>query len=216
MGGKFDPQALRGAPIELRELAQSFAEATRSAADHAAKNDAAVAQQELLMKEIHHRVKNNLQIVASLLNLQASRIRQPEAKAEFASARDRVRALATLHRHLYSQGEVHTINMRQFLTELCGQLFAAMGGARGDAHFAEYRGERIADVERPGGAAVADRDGGGEQRAEICVSAWTAGERGCFSDGDEGRGGADDLRRWGRDPGWAGGGPRPECGMAWG
>ena len=131
VGGKFDPQALRGAPIELRELAQSFAEATRSAADHAAKNDAAVAQQELLMKEIHHRVKNNLQIVASLLNLQASRIRQPEAKAEFASARDRVRALATLHRHLYSQGEVHTINMRQFLTELCGQLFAAMGEREG-------------------------------------------------------------------------------------
>ncbi len=50
-------------------------------------------QQELLMREIHHRVKNNLQIVASLLNLQASRIRVPEARAEFASARDRVRAI---------------------------------------------------------------------------------------------------------------------------
>ncbi len=131
VGGKFDPQAMRSAPLELRELAQSFAEATRSAADHAARNEAAVAQQELLMKEIHHRVKNNLQIVASLLNLQASRIKQPEAKAEFASARDRVRALATLHRHLYSQGEVHTINMRLFLTELCGQLFAAMGEREG-------------------------------------------------------------------------------------
>ena len=130
-GGKFDPQSMRSAPLELRELAQSFAEATRSAADHAARNEAAVAQQELLMKEIHHRVKNNLQIVASLLNLQASRIKQPEAKAEFASARDRVRALATLHRHLYSQGEVHTINMRLFLTELCGQLFAAMGEREG-------------------------------------------------------------------------------------
>ena len=79
------------------------------------------------MQEIHHRVKNNLQIVASLLNLQASRIRQPEARAEFQSARDRVRALATLHRHLYAHGEVHTIDMREFLVELCGQLFQAMG-----------------------------------------------------------------------------------------
>ena len=79
------------------------------------------------MQEIHHRVKNNLQIVASLLNLQASRIRLPEARAEFQSARDRVRALATLHRHLYAHGEVHTIDMREFLAELCGQLFAAMG-----------------------------------------------------------------------------------------
>ena len=79
------------------------------------------------MQEIHHRVKNNLQIVASLLNLQASRIRLPEARAEFQSARDRVRALATLHRHLYAHGEVHTIDMGKFLVELCGQLFQAMG-----------------------------------------------------------------------------------------
>lgn len=92
----------------------------------------AVDQQELLMQEIHHRVKNNLQIVASLLNLQASRIRQPAARAEFQSARDRVRALATLHRHLYAHGEVHTINMREFLIELCGQLFQAMGEKAGE------------------------------------------------------------------------------------
>jgi two-component sensor histidine kinase len=90
------------------------------------------AQQELLMMEIHHRVKNNLQIVASLLNLQASRIRVPEARAEFQAARDRVRALATLHRHLYSEGEIHTINMPSFLNELCGQLFQAMGEAPGE------------------------------------------------------------------------------------
>ena len=79
------------------------------------------------MQEIHHRVKNNLQIVASLLNLQASRIKVPQAKAEFQSARDRIRALATLHRHLYAHGELHTINMRGFLTELCEQLFQALG-----------------------------------------------------------------------------------------
>jgi two-component sensor histidine kinase len=131
IGGSFDPRPLARAPIELRELAKSFADATSAIAEHAARSEAAVGQQELAMKEIHHRVKNNLQIVASLLNLQASRIRQPEAKAEFASARDRVRALATLHRHLYSEGEVQTINMRSFLTELCGQLFAAMGEREG-------------------------------------------------------------------------------------
>ena len=84
------------------------------------------------MQEIHHRVKNNLQIVASLLNLQASRIKAPAAKAEFQSARDRVRALATVHRHLYAHGEVHTINMRSFLLELCGHLFQALGETEGD------------------------------------------------------------------------------------
>jgi two-component sensor histidine kinase len=129
--GRFDATALRDPPTEISELAATFGEATQAIAEHAARHRVAVAQQELLMREIHHRVKNNLQIVASLLNLQASRIRVPEARAEFASARDRVRALATLHRHLYMQGEIHTIDMPGFLTELCSQLFQAMGEVPG-------------------------------------------------------------------------------------
>jgi two-component sensor histidine kinase len=130
-GGRFEPDLTADPPTEIRALANSFTAAIDSLAEHAARNQRAVEQQELLMREIHHRVKNNLQIVASLLNLQASRIRMPEARAEFASARDRVRALATLHRHLYLQGEVHTIDMPAFLTELCGQLFQAMGETAG-------------------------------------------------------------------------------------
>ncbi len=117
---------------DLRRLAIAFRRATMTLRRQQVRLAAAVDQQELLMQEIHHRVKNNLQIVASLLNLQASRIRQPEARAEFQSARDRVRALATLHRHLYAHGEVHTINMREFLIELCGQLFQAMGEKAGE------------------------------------------------------------------------------------
>ena len=114
-------------PSEVRVLAQSFEQATHAILRQEAELAEAIQQQELLTREIHHRVKNNLQIVASLLNLQASRIRQPEARAEFQSARDRVRALATLHRHLYATGELNAIRMRPFLQELCGQLFSAMG-----------------------------------------------------------------------------------------
>lgn len=114
-------------PSELRELAAAFLQATAALAAHEMQLRGALTQQEVLMQEVHHRVKNNMQIVASLLNLQAGRIRQPEARAEFQSARDRVRALATLHRHLYTQGEVHSINMRSFLNELCAQLFQAFG-----------------------------------------------------------------------------------------
>ncbi|MFC7554138.1 sensor histidine kinase [Pseudoroseomonas wenyumeiae] len=79
------------------------------------------------MAEIHHRVKNNLQIVASLLNLQANRLRDPAAKAEFGTARDRVQALATLHRHLYTNRTFEAIELRPFLQELCQQLFSALG-----------------------------------------------------------------------------------------
>jgi len=124
----------RGPPPtrELRQLAVSFQRATLMLHRQQSRFTAAVDQQELLMQEIHHRVKNNLQVVASLLNLQASRIRLPEARAEFQSARDRVRTLATLHRYLYAHGEVHTINMREFLIELCSQLFQAMGEKAGE------------------------------------------------------------------------------------
>ena len=126
-GVPFEARALDNAPTELIDLARSFNEATLSLREQKTALDQAQERQELLILEIHHRVKNNLQIVASLLNLQASRIRVPEARAEFQAARDRVRALATLHRHLYSEGEIHTINMPSFLNELCGQLFQAMG-----------------------------------------------------------------------------------------
>ncbi len=130
-GDRFDAGTGGLVPLELRQLAASFAEATRALAEREQQLQRAVEQQELLMQEIHHRVKNNLQIIASLLNLQASRIRLPEAKREFAAARDRVRALATLHRHLYAHGDLHTINMRSFLHELCDQLLAAMGETPG-------------------------------------------------------------------------------------
>ena len=117
---------------ELRQLAVSFQRATVMLHRQKGRLATAIDQQELLMQEVHHRVKNNLQVVASLLNLQASRIRMPEARAEFQSARDRVRTLATLHRHLYAHGELHTINMREFLIELCSQLFQAMGEKAGE------------------------------------------------------------------------------------
>lgn len=126
-GGAFMLPPDRALPSELRGLALTFQRATRTLTRREAQLKVAIQQQDLAMQEIHHRVKNNLQIVASLLNLQASRIRLPEARAEFQSARDRVRALATVHRHLYAHGGLRTINMRTFLLELCGQLFHAMG-----------------------------------------------------------------------------------------
>lgn len=131
-GEPFAIAAEQSLPRELRGLALSFRRATRMLSRRESQLRTAVQQQELAMQEIHHRVKNNLQIIASLLNLQGSRIRVPAAKAEFQAARDRVRALATVHRHLYAHGELHTINMRSFLQELCGQLLSATGETEGD------------------------------------------------------------------------------------
>lgn len=131
-GRAFEVRSTLPMPLELAELSDLMRGATIMLQQREHDLQEAVARQDLLMQEIHHRVKNNLQIIASLMNLQASRIKLPEARAEFQSARDRVRALATVHRHLYAHGELHSINMREFLVELCEQLFHAMGEAPGE------------------------------------------------------------------------------------
>ncbi|WP_342803927.1 sensor histidine kinase [Acetobacter fabarum] len=127
MEGVFDGRITRTMPLELQRLGQAFTRATQRLSRHEARLKKAMAHQELLMKEIHHRVKNNLQIVASLLNLQANQIAHPEVKAEFALARDRIRALATLHRTLYAEDSLTSLNMAVFLKDLCEQTFHIAG-----------------------------------------------------------------------------------------
>ncbi|GBQ26684.1 sensor histidine kinase [Gluconacetobacter azotocaptans] len=142
-GGGFDAHSTWSMPAEIRRLANAFATATRTLARHEQRLARASVRQELLLKEMHHRVKNNLQIVASLLNLQANRIRQPEAREEFTQARDRVRALATLHRYLYADGELFSLNMEHFVSELCGQIFQAVGEGTGTRIALQINAERL-------------------------------------------------------------------------
>ncbi|NVN01995.1 sensor histidine kinase [Asaia siamensis] len=123
--GTFQPDLPRALPLEIRQMERAFSRATKRLDRHEARLTRATKQQDLLIKEIHHRVKNNLQIVASLLNLQANRIKLPEAREEFHLVRDRVRSLATLHRHLYPEGGLSALDIRAFLEELASQIFTA-------------------------------------------------------------------------------------------
>jgi len=136
-GAPFRSQPVPGEPDEVRALEQAVSDAAQAISGRQEELRSALRQRDLLMAEIHHRVKNNLQIVASLLNLQAGRLRDPRARAEFVTARDRVQALATLHRHLYTNQTFEMIALRPFLEELGQQLFAALG---------ERPGQRIALV----------------------------------------------------------------------
>lgn len=85
----------------------------------------ALEAKSLLTREVHHRVKNNLQIINSLLTLQSGRVREGAAKEVLAQTRARISALALIHRLLYEQdngyerGEVSIDNL---MTELCTQL----------------------------------------------------------------------------------------------
>lgn len=79
-------------------------------------------EKESLLKEIHHRVKNNLQIITSLLRLQSSQIDHPIAKAALQDVQCRVQSIALIHDHLYRSENLAQVDMSAYLTKLCQQL----------------------------------------------------------------------------------------------
>ena len=80
------------------------------------------------MREIHHRVKNNLQVITSLLNMQQRALTDPAARAAMTDTRQRITALALIYRALYQSPDLRRVDVRQFLEELLGQLLAGEGG----------------------------------------------------------------------------------------
>ncbi|MFT5250864.1 MAG: two-component sensor histidine kinase [bacterium] len=83
--------------------------------------DSTLKQKEILLKEVHHRVKNNLQIIASLLNLQMNRIENKLAKEAVSQSRNRVQAIALMHKGLYLDEHYNKVNLETYLNELISQ-----------------------------------------------------------------------------------------------
>ncbi len=116
------PERAIAAPAEIRSLGETFTRMADLISKREAELRDSLAQKEMLVREIHHRVKNNLQLVMSLLNLHARRIKDPRAETAFAEARSRINALATLHRRLYESENLQEVNLRWFLDDLCAEL----------------------------------------------------------------------------------------------
>lgn len=83
-------------------------------------------EKELLLKEIHHRVKNNLQIISSLLDLQSSKIDDVAAKVAIADGQARVKSMALIHHKLYQHEDIATINFKQYTEQLYHQIMATL------------------------------------------------------------------------------------------
>ena len=100
------PVPLPDTPSEIgaieRQLVQLADRVVRDEADAASR----IHEQKVMMKEIHHRVKNNLQLIISLINMQMRQIRSREARFVLGRVRDRVLSLATIHRNLFEGHEV--------------------------------------------------------------------------------------------------------------
>lgn len=82
---------------------------------------------ESLIRELHHRVKNNLQVVSSLLALQSKRLDDERARTALEDGRTRVDAIAMIHQKLYMNHELAAVNMKEYLEHLCSSLAQSYG-----------------------------------------------------------------------------------------
>jgi two-component sensor histidine kinase len=124
--------SLGGAPTELRLLGEALAEMASAIQERDRNLREAVTQKTLLVREVHHRVKNNLQIVMSLLSLQAGRLQDSASQEALRQARARINALALVHRILYEIEDQSTVDIKRLIADLTEQTHEGFGGDRRD------------------------------------------------------------------------------------
>jgi PAS domain S-box-containing protein len=113
------------------EYAFSFARDITARAHHEAELEASVREKEVLLKEIHHRVKNNLSVIASLLNLQRDRVRnQEEALGALEKSRDRIATMAEIHMLLYETESFSAVEFSDYVDVLTRKLMSLYGRSK--------------------------------------------------------------------------------------
>jgi two-component sensor histidine kinase len=122
--GRFNVHPLQAAvaPPEFHDLAEALDEMAETIAARDASLRESLAQKDAMMREIHHRVKNNMQVVSSLLNMQQRALRDSSARAAIHDTRQRIMALSLIYKHLYQGPDMREVDLRDFLEELLAQL----------------------------------------------------------------------------------------------
>ncbi len=119
--GSFDD-----APRELRALGHSIKAMSARLASRDARLQETLDMQRRLLLEVHHRVKNNLQTISSLMNLEMRRARDVAAQAALKQLQDRIHALALVHQNLYAAENVERIALDRLVGDICGHLEASL------------------------------------------------------------------------------------------
>lgn len=129
-GGRYsvNPGAdFENSPEEIANLAEALNQMSHRIGERDTELKNALKQRDDALKEIHHRVKNNLQIVTSFLNLQSRRLDDEKAKIAIAAARHRIDALSVVHQTLYQNEQLDTVSLKPFLDGLLNHLSNALG-----------------------------------------------------------------------------------------
>lgn len=110
------------------------------------KIEGALAEKETLLREIHHRVKNNLQIISSLLSLQINKISDPKTIEALKDSQTRVLSMALVHEHLYKGEDFSRIDMREYIQALVTKLFQSYKAPEENIRFEPTISEIYLDI----------------------------------------------------------------------
>ncbi|WP_424357912.1 sensor histidine kinase [Methanocella sp. MCL-LM] len=122
-----DNGKLSGAILSSRDISD------RKAAEE--QLNSSLKEKEVLLKEIHHRVKNNLQIISSLLNLQSAYIKDDRDRHIFKDCQNRVRSMALVHEKLYRSESLSKIDFAEYIRSLSGTLYNSYGATQDQVRF---------------------------------------------------------------------------------
>ncbi|MBP1804553.1 sensor histidine kinase [Rubellimicrobium aerolatum] len=116
------------APHELREIEDAFRQMAHSILHDEARMENAYRERGVLLREVHHRVKNNLQLISSIVSMQMRRLPDPRARSILRRLQDRVLTLAAIYRTLYTSPDMGDVNAAPVLRAIVEQELRAAPG----------------------------------------------------------------------------------------
>lgn len=120
------------APGEIRDASEAFVQMTHTILRDEAELEHSLHQKEVLLREVHHRVKNNLQLIASIISMQMRETSSGEARQLMRAVQDRVISLATVHKDLYLTSDLTEVRAKDLLPDIVSQVITLGSGPGGE------------------------------------------------------------------------------------
>lgn len=124
------PQEVSELAASINQMSHTLAGSIEESKEKTREVEESLEEKETLLREVHHRVKNNMQMTASLLRMQMDSVADKEVQAHFTDALSRITAMALVHELLYESSRVSLVDPRLYVEDLVGQLLSATGEER--------------------------------------------------------------------------------------
>ena len=125
---RLDELQMGNAAVELRDVCEAYRKMTFTILRDEAELENMVHQREVLLREVHHRVKNNLQLISSIINMQMRQSHSHDARVLMKGLQDRVMSLATIHRGLYQTSGLADVRADELLSDIVRQILKMSTG----------------------------------------------------------------------------------------